>query len=234
MIECTNIQKAYNTGGEESLVLKGINFSIKSGEFVAIMGPSGSGKSTLMHILGALDTPTKGSYILDGKDVSKLNDDELADIRKEKIGFVFQSFNLLPRATVLRNVALPLVYAEIPKAEREQKAKEALLHAGLDESRFYHLSNQLSGGQMQRVAIARALVNNPAIILADEPTGNLDTKTGEVVLKTFQDLNRQGRTIILITHEQDVAAHAKRIIHIRDGNILSDEINNRQVILSAD
>ncbi len=234
MIECTNIQKAYNTGGEESLVLKGINFSIKSGEFVAIMGPSGSGKSTLMHILGALDTPTKGSYVLDGKDVSKLNDDELADIRKEKIGFVFQSFNLLPRATVLRNVALPLVYAEIPKAEREQKAKEALLHAGLDESRFYHLSNQLSGGQMQRVAIARALVNNPAIILADEPTGNLDTKTGEVVLKTFQDLNRQGRTIILITHEQDVAAHAKRIIHIRDGNILSDEINNRQVILSAD
>ena len=234
MIECTNIQKAYNTGGEESLVLKGINFSIKSGEFVAIMGPSGSGKSTLMHILGALDTPTKGSYILDGKDVSKLNDDELADIRKEKIGFVFQSFNLLPRATVLRNVALPLVYAEISKAEREQKAKEALLHAGLDESRFYHLSNQLSGGQMQRVAIARALVNNPAIILADEPTGNLDTKTGEVVLKTFQDLNRQGRTIILITHEQDVAAHAKRIIHIRDGNILSDEINNRQVILSAD
>jgi putative ABC transport system ATP-binding protein len=234
MIECTNIQKAYNTGGEESLVLKGVNFSIKSGEFVAIMGPSGSGKSTLMHILGALDTPTKGSYILDGKDVSKLNDDELADIRKEKIGFVFQSFNLLPRATVLRNVALPLVYAEIPKAEREQKAKEALLHAGLDESRFYHLSNQLSGGQMQRVAIARALANNPAIILADEPTGNLDTKTGEVVLKTFQDLNRQGRTIILITHEQDVAAHAKRIIHIRDGNILSDEINNRQVILSAD
>jgi putative ABC transport system ATP-binding protein len=234
LIEIKNLSKNYENEEVVTPVLKNLNVTIEKGEFTSIMGPSGSGKSTLMHILGALDTPTKGSYILDGKDVSKLNDEELADIRKEKIGFVFQSFNLLPRATVLRNVALPLVYAEIPKAEREQKAKEALLHAGLDESRFYHLSNQLSGGQMQRVAIARALANNPAIILADEPTGNLDTKTGEVVLKTFQDLNRQGRTIILITHEQDVAAHAKRIIHIRDGNILSDEINNRQVILSAD
>ncbi|MFA5991301.1 MAG: ABC transporter ATP-binding protein [Candidatus Doudnabacteria bacterium] len=229
MIECKNITKIYTTGGEESVVLKGVSFSINSGEFVAIMGPSGSGKSTLMHILGALDTPTSGSYFLDGKDVSSLNDDELADIRKEKIGFVFQAFNLLPRATVLRNVALPLVYAEIPKIEREKKAKEALLHAGLDESRFYHLSNQLSGGQMQRVAIARALVNDPAIILADEPTGNLDTKTGEVVLKTFQELNSQGRTILLITHEHDVAMHAKRIIFIKDGNIVTDEINKHQV-----
>ncbi|MBI5530539.1 MAG: ABC transporter ATP-binding protein [Candidatus Doudnabacteria bacterium] len=232
MIECSSITKSYTTGGEETQVLKGVSFSIKSGEFVAIMGPSGSGKSTLMHILGALDTPTSGSYILDGKDVSKLNDDELADIRKEKIGFVFQAFNLLPRATVLRNVALPLVYAEMPKPEREKKAKTALLHAGLDESRFYHLSNQLSGGQMQRVAIARALVNDPAIILADEPTGNLDTKTGEIVLKTFQELNSQGRTIILITHEHDVASHAKRIIHIKDGNILSDETNHHQIILN--
>jgi putative ABC transport system ATP-binding protein len=234
MIECRDIKKSYRTGDEETLVLKGVSFSIKDGEFVAIMGPSGSGKSTLMHILGALDTPTSGTYLLDNKDVSRLSDHDLAEIRKDKIGFVFQSFNLLPRATVLRNVALPLVYAEMPKAEREKRAKEALLQAGMDESRFHHLSNQLSGGQMQRVAIARALVNNPSIILADEPTGNLDTKTGEVVLATFQSLNAKGSTIILITHEHDVAIHAKRIIHIRDGNIISDEINKNQVIAKID
>ncbi len=169
------------------------------------MGPSGSGKSTLMHIIGALDTPTHGKYILDGKDVSTLSDDELAAIRRQKIGFVFQSFNLLPRATVLRNVALPLVYAEIDKTNRDELAKKASLQAGLDESRFYHLSNQLSGGQMQRVAIARALVNNPSLLLADEPTGNLDTKTGDIVLHTFQKLNEQGHTIVLITHEPYVA-----------------------------
>jgi putative ABC transport system ATP-binding protein len=223
MLECKNLTKVYKTGDEETAVLKGVSFTVKEGEFVAIMGPSGSGKSTLMHILGALDTPTSGIYLLDGKDVSKLKDSELANIRKEKIGFVFQAFNLLPRATVVRNVALPLVYSELPKAEREKKAKQALVHAGMDESRYYHLSNQLSGGQMQRVAIARALVNDPSIILADEPTGNLDTKTGEVVLKTFQDLNDQGRTIILITHEHDVALHARRIIHIKDGMIIKDE-----------
>ena len=224
MIECKNITKIYKTEAGETLALKDVSFEIKDGEFLAIMGPSGSGKSTLMHILGALDTPTSGKYSLDGHDVSTLSDDELADIRKNKIGFVFQSYNLLPRATVLRNVALPLVYAGIPREQREGKAKIALQNAGLTESHFYHFSNQLSGGQMQRVAIARALVNNPSLILADEPTGNLDTKTGEIVLDTFQKLNKeQNRTIVLITHERYVAEHADRIIHLRDGIIIKDE-----------
>jgi len=223
MIECYNLTKVYKTGGQETTVLKSVSFKIEEGEFVAIMGPSGSGKSTLMHLLGALDSPTSGKYILDGDDISKLSDDELADIRKKKIGFVFQAFNLLPRATVLKNAVLPLVYAEVEKDKREEAARKVLFAVGLEEERFQHLSNQLSGGQMQRVAIARALVNDPKLLLADEPTGNLDTKTGEVVLKTFEDLNRQGRTIIIITHEQDVAKHARRIIHIRDGEIIQDE-----------
>jgi putative ABC transport system ATP-binding protein len=228
MIECQNITKIYQ-GVDETVALKNASFSIKDGEFVAIMGPSGSGKSTLMHILGALDTPTKGKYFLDGHDVSKLSDDELADIRKNKIGFVFQSFNLLPRATVLRNVGLPLVYSEVSPKEREERARAALKNAGLDESHFNHLSNQLSGGQMQRVAIARALVNNPSLILADEPTGNLDTKTGDIVLDTFQTLNQQQhRTIVLITHEPYVAEHADRIIHIRDGVIVEDSRNHEK------
>jgi putative ABC transport system ATP-binding protein len=227
MIECKDITKTYTNGDVETVVLKGVSFSIAEGEFVAIMGPSGSGKSTLMHILGALDSPTGGTYILDGHDVSKLTDDELADIRQRKIGFVFQSFNLLSRATVMRNVSLPLIYAGIPKAKRLPQAEHALRATGLPEDRWNHLSNQLSGGQMQRVAIARALVNNPAIILADEPTGNLDTKTGEIVLGTFQDLNEKNHhTIILITHESDVAEHAERIIHIQDGLILSDKKNH--------
>jgi putative ABC transport system ATP-binding protein len=197
------------------------------------MGPSGSGKSTLMHILGALDTPSSGSYKLDGKDVSTLTDDELADIRKDKIGFVFQSFNLLPRTTVLRNVMLPLIYADVPKEERIKRAEIALKAAGLDEEHFTHLSNQLSGGQIQRVAIARALVNNPTLILADEPTGNLDSKTGEIVLDTFQKLNsEQGRTIILITHEHDVAEHASRIIQIKDGQIIKDSKAHTRRIIS--
>jgi putative ABC transport system ATP-binding protein len=190
------------------------------------MGPSGSGKSTMMNIIGLLDIPTSGTYVLGDKDVSKLNDDEQAEIRAERIGFVFQSFNLLPRTTVLRNVMLPLLYSHLPAEEREERAKRALTSSGFPEDKWYNLSNQLSGGQIQRVAIARALVNDPSIILADEPTGNLDTKTGEIVLATFKKLNKEeGRTIVLITHEPDVAAHADRTIHVRDGDI----IENHQV-----
>lgn len=223
MIVLDKITKTYFNADEEVPVLKGISFTIKDGEYVAIMGPSGSGKSTLMHILGALDTPTNGSYFLDNQDVSQLPEKELAHIRKDKIGFVFQSFNLLPRSTVLRNVALPLIYSRVSKGERTERARQALLSTGLSEDRFSHLSNQLSGGQMQRVAIARALVTNPSLILADEPTGNLDTATGELVLDTFKKLNDKGHTIILITHERDVAEHADRIIYIKDGSVLRDE-----------
>lgn len=233
MIECKNISKTYQSGGMETNVLKGITFTINDGDFVAIMGPSGSGKSTLMHILGCLDTPTSGQYLLDGQDAAKLSDDELAEIRRQKIGFVFQSFNLLARATVLRNVMLPLVYADAAKEEREKRARQALKQAAFPEEFWNHLSNQLSGGMMQRVAIARALVNNPALVLADEPTGNLDTKTGEAVLETFQRLHSEhGRTIIIITHEPYVAEHAERIIHIRDGEIVSNEANHRRRLIN--
>jgi len=231
MIEVKNVTKTYASGEIAFQALRGVGFTIKDGEFVAIMGPSGSGKSTLMHILGCLDTPTSGTYLLDGKDISTLDDDELANIRKKQIGFVFQFFNLLPRTSVIRNVALPLVYAGVPKEERERIAAQALGAAGLDEGHFHHLSNQLSGGQIQRVAIARALVNNPLLILADEPTGNLDTKTGEIVLGTFQRLNEeQKRTVILITHENEVAEHAQRTIHIRDGQIVEDRKNIQKKI----
>jgi putative ABC transport system ATP-binding protein len=233
MIKVKNITKIYKSGNVETKALNNTSFVIEDGEFVAIMGPSGSGKSTLMHILGCLDAPTSGSYFLDNQDVSKLSEDELADIRKNKIGFVFQFFNLLPRATVIRNVILPLVYAGVKKEEREKRAIASLKNAGLEEARFNHLSNQLSGGQMQRVAIARALINNPSLILADEPTGNLDTKTGEIVLETFQRLHlKYKRTIIFITHEPYVAEHANRIIHIRDGIIIEDGKNHKQRIIN--
>lgn len=226
IIECENVAKTYRSGDIETTVLKGITFSVNEGEFVAIIGPSGSGKSTLMHILGALDTPSSGQYRLNGQDVSELSDDQLAEVRGKRIGFVFQSFNLLSRATVMRNVQLPLVYAKVPLKDRDAMARTALRSASMDEERFYNRSNQLSGGQMQRVAIARALINNPAMLLADEPTGNLDQTTGSVVLSTFQKLNDEGRTIILITHDLAVAEHAGRIIQIRDGSIIEDRLNN--------
>jgi putative ABC transport system ATP-binding protein len=226
IIDCKGLTKTYVTGDIQTTVLKDVSFSIFPGEFVAITGPSGSGKSTLMHMLGALDSPTKGKYELDGKDVSKLSDNELAEIRSKRIGFVFQAFNLLSRATVMRNVEMPLMYANIPHEKRVAIASEALKNAGIDDPSHYRKrSNQLSGGQMQRVAIARSLVNDPAILLADEPTGNLDQKTGKIVLDTFQRLNDEGRTIILITHDQYVANHAHRIIQIRDGVITEDRRN---------
>jgi len=222
ILDCQNIIKTYVNGDNSTTVLKNVSFSIDKGEFVAITGPSGSGKSTMMHIIGALDTPTSGKFSIDGHDVSKLSEDELADIRSKKIGFVFQSFNLLSRTSVWRNVQLPLIYARVPFALREKMIAGALNNAQVEESKFGNLSNQLSGGQMQRVAIARALVNDPEIILADEPTGNLDQQTGKAVLDAFSDLSKQGKTIILITHDIYVAQHASRIIKIVDGKIESD------------
>ena len=231
LIEIKNATKVFKSGEIETVALRGVSFSIEKGEFVAIMGPSGSGKSTLMHILGCLDKPTSGQYFFEGKDVSKLSDDELAEMRKRKIGFVFQQFNLLPRATVFRNVMLPLIYAGISKQKREEIAKSVLRASAFPEEFWYHLSNQLSGGMMQRVAIARALVNDPLLILADEPTGNLDSKTGEQILETFENLNKQGRTIVLVTHEKYIAQRAKRIISLKDGQIISDTKNQREKIL---
>lgn len=224
LIKITNIKRDFQLGEETIYVLKGIDLQINKGEYVALMGPSGSGKSTLMNILGCLDTPTSGNYILNNKDVSKMHDDDLAEIRNKEIGFVFQTFNLLPRTTALDNVALPMVYAGFSKSERNKRATEVLTQVGLAD-RMDHQPNQLSGGQRQRVAVARALVNNPSIILADEPTGNLDSKTSVEIMALFNEIHSQGNTVILVTHEEDIAKYAKRIIRLRDGMIESDTEN---------
>jgi len=222
LIETVDLWKTYVMGAEEIHALRGVSISIDPGEYVAIMGPSGSGKSTLMNLIGCLDTPSKGSYLLNGKQVSQMNDNELARIRNEEIGFVFQTFNLLPRATSLHNVELPLIYSGMPSAQRLERAKLAMRQVDL-EARMYHKPNELSGGQRQRVAVARALVNNPSILLADEPTGNLDTATGNEIMGLFERLYQQGNTIILVTHEHDIALHAHRIVHVRDGKVEKDE-----------
>ena len=221
-IHLENVTKKYSMGDTIVHALAGVNVTIAPGEFTAIMGPSGSGKSTLMNILGCLDIPTSGSYRIDGQEVAKLNGDELAATRNKKIGFVFQNFNLLPRMSALQNVALPMVYAGVDKKTRMETAAQALAMVGLEE-RKDHRPNELSGGQRQRVAIARSLVNNPAIIMADEPTGNLDTKSGNEIMEIFCNLNSQGRTIILVTHEPEIAAFTRRILHVRDGRIVRDE-----------
>lgn len=232
IIQISHLSKVYKTGMMETVALKDVSFSVNKGEFVAIMGPSGSGKSTLMHLLGCLDTPTSGTYLLDGKNVEKLSDDELAEVRNRKIGFIFQAFNLLPRTTVLQNVMLPMRYAGVPTVERKVRAEKYLKMVGLG-NRLDHLSNQISGGQQQRVAIARGLAMNPSLLLADEPTGNIASAQAEEVMAIFQDINAQGHTIVMITHEPDIAAHAKRIIMIRDGVLVSDQINKKRVKASA-
>jgi putative ABC transport system ATP-binding protein len=221
IIETRDLWKTYVMGSEEIHALRGVSITIERGEYVAIMGPSGSGKSTLMNLIGCLDTPSRGSYLLNGKQVSEMNDNELARIRNEEIGFVFQTFNLLPRASALHNVELPLIYAGVPAKDRQERAKDALKKVELEE-RMMHKPNELSGGQRQRVAIARALVNNPSILLADEPTGNLDSKTGVEIMALFDKLHAGGNTIVLVTHEADIAAHAHRVIHIRDGQVEQD------------
>jgi putative ABC transport system ATP-binding protein len=218
LIEMRELTRVYQLGPQEIYALRGVNLTIERGEYVAIMGPSGSGKSTLMNIIGCLDTPSAGRYFLDGIAVETMNDDELAAVRNKKIGFVFQTFNLLARTTALQNVELPLIYAKIPRLERRQMAEEALTAVGLKD-RMNHQPNELSGGQRQRVAIARALVNKPSLLLADEPTGNLDSQTGREILDLFRDLSTRGNSIIMVTHEDDVAREAKRVVHIRDGKI---------------
>jgi putative ABC transport system ATP-binding protein len=228
IIDIKAITRDFQLGSETVNVLKGIDLLINKGEYVALMGPSGSGKSTLMNILGCLDTPTSGSYILNGKQVSEMHDDELAEIRNKEIGFVFQTFNLMPRTTALDNVALPMVYAGFSKDERNKRATEVLTQVGLAD-RMDHKPNQLSGGQRQRVAVGRALVNKPSIILADEPTGNLDSKTSIEIMKLFGEIHANGNTVILVTHEEDIAAHAHRIIRLRDG-IIENDFQNKEIV----
>jgi putative ABC transport system ATP-binding protein len=230
IIHLENIRKIYYMGSNSLEVLKGVSLDIFKNEYVALMGPSGSGKSTLMNILGCLDTPTSGTYILNGNDVSKMSDDDLAEIRNQEIGFVFQQFNLLPRLTAAENVALPLVYAGVGKKDRTERAMEALRKVALAD-RSHHKPNEMSGGQIQRVAIARALVNNPSILLADEPTGNLDTKTSKEVMEIFSNIQAAGNTVVLVTHEEDIAGYAKRIVRLRDGDIESD--NTKQAAVAV-
>jgi putative ABC transport system ATP-binding protein len=232
IIRLTDIGRRYVMGMEEIHAIKSISVNINRNEYVALMGPSGSGKSTLMNIIGCLDTPSKGQYILNSTDVSRMNDEQLAEIRNKEIGFVFQTFNLLPRSTALENVALPLVYAGVSKSDRLDRANEMLRLVGLQD-RVHHKPNELSGGQRQRVAVARALVNNPSIILADEPTGNLDTKTSYEIMALFEEIHENGNTIILVTHEEDIARHAHRIVRLRDGLVESDGLNNDIIRLKA-
>lgn len=231
VIKIEGIKKIYTLGTQKVNALDGVDISISRNEYVAIMGPSGSGKSTLMNILGCLDTPTEGSYFLNGTDVSNMDDNMLSDIRNREIGFIFQSFNLLPRYNALENVALPLIYSGIPRQERERRAIEALNNVGLGE-RMEHKPSELSGGQRQRVAIARALINRPSIILADEPTGNLDTKTSIDIMMLFEQIYKEGNTVIIVTHEEDIAKYARRIIRLRDGKIESDSTNNDRTVFN--
>ena len=232
LIDIRDITKYYDMGEERVRALDGVSLGVERAEYVAVMGPSGSGKSTLMNLIGCLDTPSSGSYVLNGREVARMTDDELAQIRNQEIGFVFQTFNLLPRTTALQQVELPLVYSGVPKRERRDRAVRALEAVGLAD-RMGHHPNEMSGGQRQRVAVARALINDPSILLADEPTGNLDSQTGAEIMALFDDLNGRGNTIVLVTHEEDIAAHARRIIRLRDGKIREDRPNTERIVPKA-